>query len=258
MLDISWTQHEDVKASKSSSHLLELKREIELEEDEIFGNINQLITSSHQNQQSTTDHPIQHRPHPFSQPPQQYPQPPQQYPKPPTSPLTVAISPSLFDHHNNKTHYYSTSASTTLSSSIAGTTFSHSPCIAPTTSITPPQATTPIASFDANLNEDLQAAILEVTSNLPKPCVFFLEGNCRRSDCKFSHDLSTITCKYWIEGFCFKGELCPFLHSFNLPIGENEDISSSNKSLFEVSKKELLPKFIIESEADFPSLPLPL
>lgn len=100
--------------------------------------------------------------------------------------------------------------------------------------------------------DDYQRDLQQLTSNLPKPCVFFLEGNCRRSDCKYSHDLSSITCKYWIEGFCFKGESCPFMHSFNqkcqTPSLLDDDIA--------LSKAKLNPTFAIESEADFPSLPL--
>lgn len=92
-------------------------------------------------------------------------------------------------------------------------------------------------------------------NNLPKPCVFFLEGNCRRSDCKYSHDLSNITCKYWIEGFCFKGELCPFLHSFKIP-GEGEDVIINEDGSDINSNHAINPTFTIESEADFPSLPL--
>lgn len=61
-----------------------------------------------------------------------------------------------------------------------------------------------------------------------KPCSFFMEGSCKRSDCKFSHDLSSITCRFWEEGDCFKGDLCPFLHSyyvseFPIDIKENVD-----------------------------------
>lgn len=48
-----------------------------------------------------------------------------------------------------------------------------------------------------------------------KPCSFYMEGSCYRSDCKYSHDLSTITCHFWKEGQCFKGDLCPFLHGYN-------------------------------------------
>ena len=99
-----------------------------------------------------------------------------------------------------------------------------------------------------------QRDIQQLASNLPKPCVFFLEGNCRRSDCKYSHDLSSITCKYWLEGFCFKGEMCPFSHSF-APIG-GQDSSLLDDDELLLSKKNLDPTFTIESEADFPSLPL--
>lgn len=103
--------------------------------------------------------------------------------------------------------------------------------------------------------QSIQAVIQQVQNNLPKPCVFFLEGNCRRSDCKYSHDLSNITCKYWIEGFCFKGELCPFQHSYSLP--NDSGLLEANCLSLETTTKQpqLNPTFAIESEADFPSLP---
>ncbi|XP_060068518.1 LOW QUALITY PROTEIN: uncharacterized protein LOC132548654 [Ylistrum balloti] len=47
-----------------------------------------------------------------------------------------------------------------------------------------------------------------------KPCSFFMEGVCRRMDCKFAHDVSNITCRFWEEGDCFKAEMCPFLHGY--------------------------------------------
>lgn len=116
-----------------------------------------------------------------------------------------------------------------------------------------------------NNDEQFHAILKQVASSLPKPCVFFLEGNCRRSDCKFSHDLSSIPCKYWIENACFKGELCPFSHDFaNLVDAQDPN----NPALFDengrplsplsASKREqqLNPTFVIDSEADFPSLPL--
>lgn len=44
------------------------------------------------------------------------------------------------------------------------------------------------------------------TSRRPKrPCSFFVEGECRRPDCKFSHDLGSIPCRFWMESSCFKG-----------------------------------------------------
>lgn len=47
-----------------------------------------------------------------------------------------------------------------------------------------------------------------------RPCSFFLEGHCRRADCKFSHNISSITCRFWEERSCFKGITCPFLHGY--------------------------------------------
>lgn len=47
-----------------------------------------------------------------------------------------------------------------------------------------------------------------------RPCLFFLQGNCCRPDCKYSHDLSTTTCRFWKEGSCFKGDTCPFFHGY--------------------------------------------
>ncbi|KAK5663452.1 hypothetical protein OQA88_3881 [Cercophora sp. LCS_1] len=50
----------------------------------------------------------------------------------------------------------------------------------------------------------------------PKPgviCKFFLStGQCLRSDCRFSHDLSSHICKYWVAGNCLAGNTCIFSH----------------------------------------------
>ena len=51
-----------------------------------------------------------------------------------------------------------------------------------------------------------------------KPCVYMLnEGRCARSDCRFVHDLKSITCKYWLDGECLKGDACEFLHDHIAP-----------------------------------------
>ncbi|KAL7648759.1 UNVERIFIED_CONTAM: hypothetical protein RMT77_000666 [Armadillidium vulgare] len=117
-----------------------------------------------------------------------------------------------------------------------------------------------------------------------RPCSFFLEGNCRRSDCKFSHDLLTITCRFWVEGSCLKGETCPFRHGFPPPTTRRRNRSEGDQaslaepvsfaSLKEVnssatangSRAKAIPKrnrggntasvssFELDSETDFPCL----
>lgn len=85
-----------------------------------------------------------------------------------------------------------------------------------------------------------------------RPCTFFMEGSCRRSDCKFSHDLASITCRFWEEGSCLKGITCPFLHGYPLRRRRNK---SDGAAHCEGDKAELhSSSFEIDSEMDFPTL----
>ncbi|ORY24204.1 hypothetical protein BCR39DRAFT_590677 [Naematelia encephala] len=43
-------------------------------------------------------------------------------------------------------------------------------------------------------------------------CRYYLAGECRRSDCRFSHDLDRALCRFWLRGHCAKGPNCEFLH----------------------------------------------
>ncbi|PWY98068.1 hypothetical protein BCV70DRAFT_202240 [Testicularia cyperi] len=46
-------------------------------------------------------------------------------------------------------------------------------------------------------------------------CRFFLAGECRRSDCRFSHDLENrAVCRYWLKGQCAHNP-CNFLHDYD-------------------------------------------
>lgn len=58
-------------------------------------------------------------------------------------------------------------------------------------------------------------------------CRYFLNGECRRSDCRFSHDLERALCRFWLRGHCAKGPNCEFLH--NLP--NNLDQSALNTAM---------------------------
>ncbi|KAL8615437.1 hypothetical protein ACOMHN_036257 [Nucella lapillus] len=75
-----------------------------------------------------------------------------------------------------------------------------------------------------------------------KPCSFYLEGCCYRFDCKFSHDIDTITCQFWEVGQCFKGDLCPFLHGyfggFSASDG-GEEFDISKEDFPELTKKDM-------------------
>jgi hypothetical protein len=69
-----------------------------------------------------------------------------------------------------------------------------------------------------------------------KPCVYMLnEGRCMRSDCRFAHDLHNITCKYWLEGECLKGDCCEFLHDFP-KIGSESSLNNTSESSCSISK----------------------
>lgn len=102
-----------------------------------------------------------------------------------------------------------------------------------------------------------------------RPCSFFVEGECRRHDCKFSHDLGSIPCRFWMESACFKGDECPFLHGIP-PSKENERNRSCSADELSESygseeaephhragrkeDKKSRKKFQFDLEADFPSL----
>ncbi|UZJ54831.1 hypothetical protein CBS101457_004151 [Exobasidium rhododendri] len=47
-------------------------------------------------------------------------------------------------------------------------------------------------------------------------CRYFLAGECRRADCRFSHDLNRAVCRFWMKGQCLNGEGCSFLHDMSI------------------------------------------
>lgn len=85
-----------------------------------------------------------------------------------------------------------------------------------------------------------------------RPCTFFMEGSCRRSDCKFSHDLASITCRFWEEGSCLKGITCPFLHGY--PVRRRRNKSEGATCSLRERHDQPGSSFEIDSEMDFPTL----
>lgn len=50
-------------------------------------------------------------------------------------------------------------------------------------------------------------------SGANRVCRYYLAGECRRADCRFSHDVERALCRFWLKGQCVKGDLCEFLHT---------------------------------------------
>ncbi|CCH45493.1 Poly [ADP-ribose] polymerase 12 [Wickerhamomyces ciferrii] len=49
-------------------------------------------------------------------------------------------------------------------------------------------------------------------------CSFLIKnGQCLRSDCKFSHDIDQRACSFWLKGNCLAGDKCLFKHDLDLP-----------------------------------------
>ncbi|PWN37345.1 uncharacterized protein FA14DRAFT_13287 [Meira miltonrushii] len=73
---------------------------------------------------------------------------------------------------------------------------------------------TPSNAFGGN------AAALPISTSRSGPpgrvCRFFLAGECRRADCRFSHDLNRALCRFWLKGQCLNGDECSFLHDISM------------------------------------------
>lgn len=76
-------------------------------------------------------------------------------------------------------------------------------------------------------------------------CKYFVQfGECLRADCRYSHDLTSRVCRFWVRGACLNGETCAFLHSFP----ESEPSAEPVKPLENFSKP------MLDSLDDFPTL----
>ena len=73
-----------------------------------------------------------------------------------------------------------------------------------------------------------------------------------RADCRFAHDLKQITCKYWLDGECLKGDNCEFSHEYIEETPHKVLLTFGGKK---AAKANSLPKqeFKLDSE-EFPAL----
>ena len=65
------------------------------------------------------------------------------------------------------------------------------------------------------LTEQTRAPAADLAADGRQVCRHYMAGECRRSDCWFSHDLSGIVCRFWLTGTCLNGRDCPFSHRYS-------------------------------------------
>ncbi|KAG5355834.1 hypothetical protein CJU89_5547 [Yarrowia sp. B02] len=94
--------------------------------------------------------------------------------------------------------------------------------------------------------EEIYAALALLPGREEKVlCKYFVQfGECLRADCRYSHDLTSRVCRFWVRGACLNGESCAFLHS----IPESEPSPEPTKPLENFSKP------MLDSMDDFPTL----
>nr|XP_019049786.1 hypothetical protein I302_00205 [Kwoniella bestiolae CBS 10118]OCF28716.1 hypothetical protein I302_00205 [Kwoniella bestiolae CBS 10118] len=88
-------------------------------------------------------------------------------------------------------------------------------------------------SFRGDLSPGFGMGARSPGGNAGKMCRYFLAGECRRSDCRFSHDIDRALCRFWLRGHCAKGPNCEFLHQ--LPNNLDPNALSSAMSHVELS-----------------------
>uniref|UniRef100_A0A060T0P0 ARAD1C14564p n=1 Tax=Blastobotrys adeninivorans TaxID=409370 RepID=A0A060T0P0_BLAAD len=82
-------------------------------------------------------------------------------------------------------------------------------------------------------------------------CKYFVQfGECLRADCKYSHDLSSRICRFWLKGGCLAGDTCPFLHQ--VPESVVEKYQSQYQPVQQVT--EMVKEVKLQDENDFPTL----
>ncbi|KAF9974685.1 hypothetical protein BGZ73_001843 [Actinomortierella ambigua] len=99
----------------------------------------------------------------------------------------------------------------------------------------------------AKVADPLQQFIPKGDPRATQTCRFFLQGNCFRKDCWYSHDLDSMVCRFWLKGECMKGAMCEFSHG--LDAGKLTEVVE-----VEPVKQQVLPSM---DEWDFPSLSSP-
>ncbi|ANB12657.1 hypothetical protein AWJ20_919 [Sugiyamaella lignohabitans] len=86
-------------------------------------------------------------------------------------------------------------------------------------------------------------------------CKYFLQfGECLRADCKYSHDLSSRICRFWLRGECLAGDNCVFLHEVPQELLDKWSLSDGPNSQTGLSAAAVAPQKVTLTEDEFPAL----
>ncbi|WVQ63721.1 uncharacterized protein L199_001874 [Kwoniella botswanensis] len=107
-------------------------------------------------------------------------------------------------------------------------------------------------SFRGDMSPGFVGGTRSPGGNAGKMCRYFLAGECRRSDCRFSHDIDRALCRFWLRGHCAKGPNCEFLHQ--LPNNLDPNALSSAMSHVEISSDGYAQQSSYTPADEFPDL----
>eukprot|EP01134_Creolimax_fragrantissima_P007552 CFRG7552T1 len=62
------------------------------------------------------------------------------------------------------------------------------------------------------VDETPEYVIPDSSKAVGRVCRHWLQGQCFRANCWFSHEAQDTTCRFWLKGQCIKGVHCPFTH----------------------------------------------
>ncbi|KAJ1911711.1 hypothetical protein H4219_005851 [Mycoemilia scoparia] len=121
----------------------------------------------------------------------------------------------------------------------------------------------PEAAMKLLLSVDFTPESLETSHRTPsqRVCRHFMHNGCFRKDCWFSHDVTSMICRFWLSGDCMKGPECEFLHGW--PEQALQAIRDSTSGTSDISnnlinstknKSPGIDPTILNTEEEFPAL----
>jgi hypothetical protein len=98
----------------------------------------------------------------------------------------------------------------------------------------------------------LRGALTRSSDRNMKPCRHYLNGECLRRDCTFSHDFESTICRYWLQSICRNGDTCAFVHDIDLSDGALDGADDEDGDDDEQEEREGLN--LLDPSEEFPAL----